>query len=60
MAKQIERRKTDRTEDAETWAEDERKAIVKLGPLFEKFVNRHGTPKKEESKSFLEELGIKL
>jgi hypothetical protein len=60
MAKQIERRKSERSEDAETWADDERKAIIKLGPLFEKYSRRNGSEKQKKEKSFLEELGISL
>lgn len=54
----MERRKNERAEDAEVWSEDERKALLKLGPLFEKYNNRHGKPKEKKEKSFLEELGI--
>jgi hypothetical protein len=57
----VERRREERGEGAETWSEDERKALLKLGGLFDKWNSRRGKQKKEESnKSFLEELGIRL
>lgn len=58
----VERRREERGEGAEIWGDDDRKAILKLGGLFEKYQNRKGKQKesKNESKSFLEELGIKL
>jgi hypothetical protein len=57
MAKPIDKRKTERADDAEVWTDEERKALLKLGPLFEKWNKRQGVAKKKE-KSFLEELGI--
>jgi hypothetical protein len=62
MPRPVERRRKERGEGAETWSEDERKALLKLGTLFEKYNNRHGKQKEEEhkEKSFLEELGISL
>jgi hypothetical protein len=57
----VERRREERGEGAEVWSEDDRKALLKLGGLFDKWNSRRGKQKKEEnSKSFLEELGIKL
>lgn len=58
----VERRRDERGEGAESWSEDDRKAILKIGGLFEKYANRKGKQKegKTESKSFLEELGIRL
>jgi hypothetical protein len=57
----VERRREERGEGAEAWSEDERKALLKIGSLFDKWNSRRGKQKKEEgSKSFLEELGIKL
>lgn len=47
--------------EAETWSEDDRKAILKVGSLFEKYQNRRGKKKeddKDKDKSFLEMLGI--
>lgn len=61
MARQTERRATERSEDAEKWTDDERKTMTKVGGLFEKWNKRHGTPKQEKKeKSFLEEIGISL
>jgi hypothetical protein len=60
MAKPVERRKAERADDAETWTEDERKALLKVGPLFEKWLTRSGKTGKKKEKSFLEELGISL
>lgn len=61
MVRPVERRREERGEGAETWSEDDRKALLKLGGLFDKWNGRQGKKKeKEESKSFLEELGIKL
>lgn len=61
MARQVERRREERGEGAEIWNEDDRKALLKLGSLFDKW-NKRGGQKKEEKKekSFLEELGISL
>jgi hypothetical protein len=55
----VERRATERGEDAEVWSEEDRKKIGILGPLFEKFISRNGTQKEEEegdTRSFLETL----
>lgn len=63
MPRPVERRREERGEGAEVWSEDDRKALLKLGGLFDKWNSRGGKKKKEEgggSKSFLEELGIKL
>lgn len=63
MPRPVERRREERGEGAEVWSEDDRKALLKLGGLFDKWNSRKGKQKKEEgggSKSFLEELGIKL
>ena len=57
--RQVERRSQERNE-AETWSEDERKALTKLGKLFDKWNNRQGKKTPEREKSFLEELGIRL
>jgi hypothetical protein len=57
MAKPIDKRKTERADDAEVWSDDERKALIKVGPLVEKWMKRSGEAKKKQ-KSFLEELGI--
>jgi hypothetical protein len=58
----VERRREERGEGAETWSDDDRKALLKIGGLFEKWNSRRGKQKEEkkDSKSFLEELGIKL
>lgn len=58
----VERRREERGEGAESWNEDERKSLLKLGDLFEKWNRRKGKQKenKTETKSFLEELGIKI
>lgn len=59
----VERRREERGEGAETWSEDDRKAILKLGGLFDKWNRRGGKPKEEKkgesNQSFLESLGIK-
>jgi hypothetical protein len=62
MARPVERRRDERGEGAETWSEEDRKALLKLGGLFDKWNSRQGKKKetKSDSKSFLEELGIKL
>lgn len=61
MPRPVERRTKERGEGTETWSEEERKTILKLGGLFDKYNNRHGKPKEEKKeKSFLEELGISL
>ena len=62
MPRPVERRSKERGEGAEAWSEDERKTLLKLGGLFEKYNNRHGKAKEPEKKekSFLEELGISL
>lgn len=62
MSKQVERRREERGDGAEVWNDDERKALLKLGGLFDKWNNRKGKPKESSNKekSFLEELGIKL
>lgn len=59
--RQVERRREERSE-AEVWSDDERKTILKLGTLFDKWNNRKGKKKEgqREEKSFLEELGIRL
>lgn len=61
MARPVERRREERGEGAEAWNEDERKSLLKLGDLFEKWNRRRGKPKGEnkDDKSFLELLGIK-
>lgn len=58
MPKQVERRGMERAEDAEIWSEEDRKKIAILGPLFDKFIRRAGTPKEPEREetSFLEAL----
>lgn len=58
----VERRREERGEGAEIWSEDDRKALLKLGGLFDKWNSRGGKKKEGEKKekSFLEELGIKL
>jgi hypothetical protein len=57
----VERRKAERSEDAEAWDDDERKALVKIGPLVERWLTRGGKPtSKRKEKTFLEELGISL
>jgi hypothetical protein len=59
MPKPVDKRKTERADDAEVWADDERKALLKLGSLFEKWNKRAGTVEPEKKKKgFLEELGI--
>jgi hypothetical protein len=62
MPRPVERRRDERGEGAETWSEEDRKALLKLGGLFDKWNSRQGKKKetKSDSKSFLEELGIKL
>lgn len=62
MPKPVERRKDERGEGAEVWSDDDRRAILKIGGLFEKYANRKGKKqeKKPDNKSFLEELGITL
>ncbi len=62
MPRPVERRREERGEGAEAWSEDDRKTMLKLGGLFDKWNNRHGKKKESESKndkSFLEMLGIK-
>lgn len=61
-ARPVERRREERGEGAEIWSEEDRKALLKLGGLFDKWNGRKGKQKEPEktSKSFLEELGIKL
>lgn len=60
MPRPVERRREERGEGAETWSDDDRKALLKLGVLFDKWNSRQG--KKKESKkegdsvSFLESL----
>ena len=58
----VERRRDERGEGAEVWSEDDRKAILKIGGLLDKYSNRHGKrkEKKTDNKSFLEELGISI
>jgi hypothetical protein len=60
MAKPVERRKVERADDAEAWSDDDRKALLKVGPLVEKWLTRGGKSTKKKEKSFLEELGISL
>lgn len=61
MSRQVERRREERGEGAEVWSDDDRKALLKLGSLFDKWNKRSGTKKEEKKeKSFLEELGISL
>lgn len=63
MPRPVERRRDERGEGAETWSDDDRKALLKLGGLFDKWNSRQGKKKESkgsDSKSFLEELGIKL
>lgn len=58
----VERRREERGEGADIWNDDERKNLLKLGELFDKWNRRKGKPKEgEESKdkSFLELLGIR-
>lgn len=61
--KQVERRRDERGEGAEVWNDDDRKVMLKLGSLFEKWNNRKGKQKepdeKKSDKTFLELLGIK-
>ena len=58
----VERRREERGEGAETWSEDDRKALLRLGGLFDKWNSRKGKQKETTptSKSFLEEIGIKI
>jgi hypothetical protein len=58
----VERRRDERGEGAETWSEDDRKALLKIGGLFDKWNSRGGKKKEEkkDNKSFLQELGIEL
>ena len=58
----VERRRDERGEGAEVWSEDDRKAILKIGGLLDKYSNRNGKrkEKKTDNKSFLEELGISI
>lgn len=58
--KAVEKRRVDRAEDAEVWEDEEREVLLKIGPLFEKYNRRHGTPAEDKPKTFLEELGIKI
>jgi hypothetical protein len=60
MAKPIDKRKAERADDAEVWSDDERKALLKLGTLFDKWTKRTGTVTPGKKKSLLEELGISL
>ena len=62
MPRPVERRREERGEGAETWSDDDRKTILKLAPLFDKYNSRRGKQKEKEgsSKSFLEELGIRI
>jgi len=62
MARPVERRREERGEGAEAWSDDDRKTLLKLGGLFDKWNKRNGKPKEEKggSKSFLEEIGIRL
>ena len=62
MARQVERRREERADDADKWTDDERKALTKLGGLFDKWNKRRGSAElgKKKEKSFLEELGISL
>lgn len=61
MARPVERRREERGEGAEVWSEDDRKALLKLGGLFDKWSRRNGKQKEDKKeKSFLEELGISL
>ena len=62
MPRPVERRREERGDGHEVWSDDDRKAILKIGSLFDKYNNRQGKKKESEnkSKSFLEELGIKL
>jgi hypothetical protein len=57
----VERRRDERGEGAEIWSEDDRKILLKIAPLFEKWNNRGGKKKetKNDDRSFLELLGIK-
>lgn len=54
----VERRREERGEGAETWSDDDRKALLKLGGLFDKWNSRQGKKKekKDDSQSFLESL----
>jgi hypothetical protein len=61
--KQVERRRQERSEDAEVWKEEDRETLLKLSGFFDKWNSRHGTKKQDEPKkdqSFLEMIGIKL
>lgn len=61
MARPVERRRDERGEGAEAWTDDDRKTLLRLAPLFDKWANRGGKKKesKNDDKSFLELLGIK-
>jgi hypothetical protein len=56
MAKPVERRKAERADDAEIWKDDERKTLLKLGDLFEKWNKRGGTKVPDKEKNFMETL----
>lgn len=57
----VERRRDERGEGAEVWSDDDRKTLLRLAPLFDKWASRKGKQKesKDNDKSFLELLGIK-
>lgn len=54
----VERRRDERGDGAETWSEDDRKKLLTLAPLFDKWNSRQGKKKttKDDSQSFLETL----
>ena len=61
MPRPVERRREERGEGAEVWSDDDRKVLLKIAPLFEKWNKRAGQKKesKTDDRSFLEMLGIK-
>jgi len=60
MPRPVERRREERNEGAENWSDDDRKVLLKIAPLFDKWNSRKGKPKEASNdKSFLELLGIK-
>jgi hypothetical protein len=60
MARPVDKRKTERAEDAEVWKDEERATLLKLGTLFDKWSKRSGTAAPRKERSFLEEIGITL
>lgn len=61
MPRPVERRREERGEGAEVWSDDDRKVLLKIAPLFDKWNSRKGKQKEKnnDDKSFLELLGIK-